>query len=334
MDDKAQTRRTEIRETTATYVREYALIIIGALLYALSYILFITPNKFAPAGVGGILTMIQYKTGTSIGYLYLLVNIPLCVFAFFLVRRKFAVRTFVFVVVYSVAYLVMQHMPALDSFIYQTDGILPAIAAGTATGLVYSIVLRVDSCTGGTDIIAMRINKRRPEFAMIWISFALNAVVAAVSYFVYAETDAAGNMIFRFEPVILCIIYCFVSSKVCDVLLAGSKQAVKFEVITNSADEIAHDVITELNHTATVLAARGEYTHDEKTLLICVVGKRQLVAFRKILARYPDTFAYVTSVSETVGLFRNDRETMEQAIKKEAKEKDKDKKTHKTEGGK
>ena len=311
--------RIEIKETAATYTKDYAMVVIGALLYALGYILFVTPNKFAPAGVGGILTMIQYKTGTSIGYLYLLVNIPLCLFSYFYVRRRFAVRTLVFVIVYSAAYIVMQHMPVFDAFKYQADGVLPAIAAGTMTGLVYSIVLRVDSCTGGTDIVAMCVTKKHTEFNMIWVSFAMNAVVAGISYFVYAETDAAGKTLFKFEPVLLCIIYCFVSSKVCDTLLAGSKQAVKFEVITNSAEELAHDIITELNHTATVISARGEFSHDEKTLLICVVGKRQLVAFRKILARYPGTFAYVTSVNETVGLFRKDRETMEEAIRKEQK---------------
>lgn len=306
-------RKPDPKKTTGAHVREYMMIVIAAILYAFSFILFVTPNKFAPAGVGGILTMIQYKLGISIGYLYLLVNIPMCIFAFFYVRKKFAVRTLIFVVVYSIAYLAMQNIPFFQAFIYKADGILPAIAAGTMSGLVYSLALRVDSCTGGTDIIAMCVQKKRPEFNMIWVVFILNAAVAAVSYFIYAEPNADGVMIYNFEPVILCIIYCLISTWVCDFLLAGSKQAVKFEVITSNAEEIAQDVITELHHTATLISARGVYSHNEKKMLVCVVGKRQVVAFRRILARYPDTFAYITSVSETVGLFRRDRETMEQA---------------------
>lgn len=290
--------------------RDYLIIAGAAILYALSFILFITPNKFAPAGIGGIVTMVQYKMGFSIGYLYLLLNIPLCIFAFFDVRRRFAVRTMVFVIVYSLAYLAMQHMP-LDAFICVSNGkntILPAIAAGTLSGVVYGIALRVDSSTGGTDIVAACVQKRWPEFSMVWVIFFLNAAVAVVSYFVYSEVDpATGVEVFNFEPVILCIVYCLVSTKVCDAILAGNKQAVKFEVVTDNPEELSADIINELHHTATVISARGMFSNDEKQMLICVVGKRQIVAFQKILARYPGSFAYITSVSETLGFFRRDR---------------------------
>ncbi len=287
---------------------DYIVIFLAAIIYALSFILFVTPNKFAPAGVGGITTMVQYKFNFSIGYMYLLINVPLCIAAFFGVRRKFAFRTLFFVVVYSIAYLIFQNTPAMESFIYYTHGnntILAALAAGTMSGYVYALTLKRECCTGGTDIIARFVQKKNPEFNMVWVIFILNSAVAAISYFVYAETSpVTGELVFDFAPVILCIVYCLVSTYVCDAMLAGNKAAVKFEVITEYPEKIAADVINELHHTATVINARGMYKNDEKKMLICVVGKRQVVAFRNILDRYPGSFAYLTSVSDTVGLFR------------------------------
>ena len=78
------------------------LTIIGlALLLAINYHFFIVENDFAPAGINGISTMIQYKTGFSISYSSLIINIPLCIFAFFFVSKTYGVRSLVFTLFYS-----------------------------------------------------------------------------------------------------------------------------------------------------------------------------------------------------------------------------------------
>ena len=86
----------------------YIIIIISALILAFNYYIFIVKNNFAPAGLNGIAVMIQYKTGFSISYMSLLINIPLCLAAFFVINKRFAIRTFTFVLVYSIAYLSLQ----------------------------------------------------------------------------------------------------------------------------------------------------------------------------------------------------------------------------------
>ena len=64
------------------------------------------------------------------------------------------------------------------------------------------------------------ISTKKPELNFFWVTFALNAVVAAISFFVYAETDASGHLIYNYKPVCLCILYCFISSFV--GILGGS----------------------------------------------------------------------------------------------------------------
>ena len=88
----------------------YLQIALSAVGLAFVYYIFIIQNSFAPAGLNGIATMIQHKTGFSISYMSLLVNIPLATAAYFLVQKDFSVKTLLFSVVYSVSFLLLQHI--------------------------------------------------------------------------------------------------------------------------------------------------------------------------------------------------------------------------------
>lgn len=293
--------KNQIEKQVFTYLYIAAM----AVLLALAYVLFIVNNKFAPAGINGVATMIEYRSGFSVGYFSLIVNIPLSIIAFFYVDRDFAIKSFLFTLVYSVSYILLQKVD-LSGFAYSADGtdtVLPVLAAGIIGGFVYGRIFRLNASSGGTDIIAKIISKRYPAFNFVWVSFALNIVVAAASYFVYGET-VDGQTVYDFKPVILCIIYCFTSSRLGDSILKGSKTAVKFEIITDHSEEISREIIETLKHSATVTRATGMYSHVEKDVLICVVNKHQIYEFQQILARYPDTFAYISTVSATVGNFK------------------------------
>lgn len=100
----------------------YFQIIASAVLLAFTYQLFIVENDFAPAGINGIATMVQYKTGFSIAYMSLLVNIPLCIFAYFLIDKGFAKRSLCFCLVYSLTFLALQRL-GLEAFQYDAQEI-------------------------------------------------------------------------------------------------------------------------------------------------------------------------------------------------------------------
>lgn len=277
-----------------------------AVLLALNYHLFVVENGFAPAGLNGIATMVQYKTGFSIGYMSLLINTPLCILAFFLIDRSFACRSFCFCITYSLAFLLVQQI-GMEKLQYVTDGhdtIYPVILSGVLSGVVYGFCFRMQASTGGTDIISKYISKRKPELNFFWVTFVLNAVVAAVSFFVYAEPDAHGELLFNYKPVCLCITYCFVSSFVGSAILRGTKSACEFTIITSHADELKADIYKTLRHGCTKIAATGGFSSGEKSMLICVVNNHQIVEFQKILQKYDDTFAFSKTINETYGNFK------------------------------
>lgn len=283
---------------------DYVVIVFLAVLLAADYVLFIVPNRFAPAGVGGIATMIEYKTGFSIGFITLIVNVPLSIFAFFYIDRDFALKTFSYAVAYSVAYFILGKVVP-NSVKYDAEGIdtiFPCLIAGMISGLVYGLSFRRNSSTGGFDVVSKFISKKHPTLNFFWVSFFINAVIAIASLFVYGET--ANGFKLDYKPVCLCLLYIFLSNFIGNQILKGSNTAYKFTVITTKAEEIEKEVIKTLKHSATRIEGQGIYSDEEKKILICVVNKHQIVQFKKILYRYGETFTFVETVNETVGNFK------------------------------
>lgn len=275
-------------------------VILAALILALNYYIFIVDNQFAPAGLNGIATMVQYKTGFSISFMSLIINIPLCIMAFCLGDREFAVKTLVFSVTYSIAFLLLQKS-GMDHIRYNAQGhdtVFPVVISGVISGLVYSICLKSNASTGGTDIISRHITRIKPSVNFFIVIFILNAVVAFISLFVYSESGYLD-----YKPVALCITYCFISNFMGNYIIKGTKNAYKFTIITTHADEISAEISVKLKHSATKIDAIGTYTNTEKSMLICVINKHQLVDLKNILKNYDDTFSFSELVTETYGNF-------------------------------
>ena len=276
----------------------YLLIIVLALLSAMSYNIFIFSNRFAPAGLNGICTMIQHVFGINVGYLSLIINIPLAIWTFFKVGRSIAVRSMVYVAAFSIFLIIMEQVD-LTAFAYETANgtskILGPLCAGLINGVVYSMLVQTSASSGGTDFVAAIIHKDRPELNFFYIVFTINVLVAFSSYFVYD---------YQIEPVILCILYSFMSSTVSDRMRKSGRSAVRCEIITDHPKEISDAIITRLRHSATLLPAKGMYSGRETNILVCVVNKTQLAALSAIIHEFPNTFAVTTSASEVFGNFK------------------------------
>lgn len=277
----------------------YLAIAAVAMLAALNYELFVFPNAFAPSGLNGICTMIQYVSGVSVGYLSLLINIPLALIVYFKVSKPIAVRSMVYVIVFSVGLLILDKVD-LTPFAYSTANgtshILGPLTAGLIMGYIYAILMKASAYTGGTDFVAAIIHAKNPEKSVYGLSFLMNALVAVSSYFVYD---------FKMEPVLLCILYSFASTNMAERFLKNGRSAVRFEIITNYPEQISKEIINKLHHTATVFPAKGMYNGKEVDIVMCVVNNSQMAALSQIVQRYPHTFAIMSQVNEVMGNFRH-----------------------------
>lgn len=275
------------------------LVIAGvAMIGAINYELFVFPNQFAPSGLNGICTMIQYVTGISVGYLSLLVNVPLAVWCYIEVSKPVALRSMVYVLTFSLGLILLYHVN-LSAFAYSTENgtskILGPLVAGVIQGYVYSILVKASAYTGGTDFVSAIVHKHSPQMGFFGVTFALNTCVAVCSYFVYG---------YQMEPVILCILYSFMSTTVGERLMKSGRSAIAFEIITDYPEEISQEIIRNIHHTTTLIPGKGMYSGRETSVLLCVVNKTQVAAVNQIIHQYPNTFAIVNPVSEILGNFR------------------------------
>ena len=283
---------------TMRKVFTYAIILLLAFGNAVSYHLFVFPNRFAPSGLNGLCTIIQELFCLNVGYLSLIINIPLALVVFRLVNRKLAFRSMVYVLVFSAMLVVLEKVD-LSNFAYSTDNgtstILGPLVAGIISGFVYGILVKCSAYTGGMDYVASLVRIKRPDLNFFYVTFVINVAVAFISYFVYG---------YQIEPVLLCILYSFMSSTVSDNMLKSGRSAIRFEIITDTPEELSQAIIEKLHRSATLIPATGMYSGQEKNILICVINKSQIAALSKIIRNHPNSFAIMSSVNEVMGNFK------------------------------
>ena len=172
--------------------------------------------------------------------------------------------------------------------------VFAAIGVGVISGFGFSIMLRRFGASGGTYAISALIKRFKPEKNIAWLAFALDSSVVVLAFFVYGASINA---------VISSLTNIFISDLVVDYMLQGLRSGYKFEVITEKPEELSKALMNHLHRGVTLLHAEGMYTHTDKSILICIVRKRQIGEFLKILKSHGATFSYSCKVNEVYGKF-------------------------------
>ena len=278
----------------------YGMVVIIAMVMALNYTLFVFPNKFAPAGVNGIFTMLQDLLNFKLSYTSILLNVPLAIVVFFCISRPFALRSLLYTLCFS-GFLMVLEIPAVAQLIAplkyssEVSKLLGPAVAGMITGFGGYYMHRIGACYGGTEFVAKLIHKRNPAVNFFSIIFALNVSVAVASYFVYGKIEA----------VLMCIIYSYFSSNIRDNQNQKYNSALRCEIITTQPEEVSRDIIETLRHSATAFDGKGMYTGQERTVLVCVINSSQLTELVKLVEKYPESFVTVSRVNRVLGNFKH-----------------------------
>ena len=177
----------------------------------------------------------------------MLINIPILIVAWKLVDREFVIKSALFTFCFSGFLILFKYLKIdFNQIAYYTENgtskILGPVAAAVVNGTFYGLSLRIHGSTGGTDIVSFCIRRYHPEYNVTWIGFTLNAVIAGLSFFVYG---------YQFEPIICCIVYSFVLTAMGNRVLRGAESALKFEIVTDSPEQLAKDLMQELKHGVT-----------------------------------------------------------------------------------
>lgn len=261
-------------------------IIAGLLVAALGYRMYLIPNDVAPGGFTGIGQIVnQLVPAVSIGTVSLLLNVPLFLVSMRSMGWAFGIRSLAGSVGLSLL-LDFLPVPAVTD-----DILLSAVFGGVLCGVGFGLILRGNATTGGSDMLAALLNRRFPALKVSHCLFAVDATVIVASGFVFDPSAA-----------MYALISAFVMNVVVDQVLEGPGLARSHFIITTHGDEIAERIMKELDRGVTALDARGMYSGEGRTMLLCVVSRMEAVRLRAIVFSVdPRAFVIAHNVHEALG---------------------------------
>ena len=266
-------------------VVEYALLLIGSLIVALSFNLFLNPNRVATGGVSGISTIAQHLWHITPAYLQWALNIPLFVLGVILLGKRFGLKTAVGSIVLPLFVLLTSKLEPLTD---QT--LLAAIYGGIGVGLGLGLVFRGRGSTGGLDVAAQIIHK--------YTGISLGAAVAILDGLVILS----AGFIFSPENALFALIGLFATSKTIDLIQLGFDNSKVAFIITDAAEDMRQVILYELDRGLTELNGTGGYTGSHKSVLMVVISVREVSRLKQIVRESDaNAFVIISATSEVFG---------------------------------
>ena len=289
-------------------VKEYFLITLGILCYVLGWAIFLVPNNLIGGGVTGIASIVQYATGGTVkmGYTYFVINAGLLIAALFVIGKSFGVKSVYAIILASVGLNVFQGLipqSFIQSMALDNGKLMSTIMGGIMVGVGIGMSLSQGGSTGGTDIIALMINKYR-NISLGRLILMMDVVIILSSLVVPSYT--ADGQLVPFVQKLTTVVYGLILIAVCtsvlDIYMAGSKQSVQLFVFSKKYQELADAITRDLHRGVTVLQGQGWYTKTDAHVLIVLTRKADLsMLLRYIKTIDPDAFLSITSVSGVYG---------------------------------
>lgn len=273
-----------------TILLDLAFMAAGAVVYAVSVNAFTSPNNIAPGGVTGIATMLNYLFSTPIGLVAFLINIPIILWAVVEIGYKLVAKSVAAILLSSVAIDLLA--PIVPS--YQGNMILVALFAGLCEGLGLSLTFLRGATTGGTDMLARLLGRRKPHLSMGKLMLAVDGLIVLASAFVYGSIENA---------MYACIVI-FVSTRLIDSILYGTDVGTGklFFVMSPKVRQMGDRIIREVDHTVTYLDSHGGYTNEPGETMLCAVRRFEVFQVQAIIREEDrDAFVIVGDAGQITG---------------------------------
>jgi len=258
-------------------VKTYSIITFGLFLHALGWTAFLIPGQIVGGGISGLAAALFYATGIPAGYPYLAINAILIIIAIKMLGASFGIKTIYSVVMISI-FLTLQQKFITEPII--TEGFMTTVLGGLLGGAGVGIVFSQGGSTGGTDIIAMIVNKYRN--------------ISPGKVILYCDIIIIGSSYFLFQSMEK-LVYGFVTmgvvSYTIDLIINGSKQSIQIMIFSKHYEQIAEDITVKLNRGVTVLDGQGWYTKTPTKIIMTMVRKHEAPDVHEIVKNIdPDAF--------------------------------------------
>ncbi|MEB3102358.1 YitT family protein [Paenibacillaceae bacterium T2] len=267
------------------FLLEYGLLFAGSLVIALSFNLFLNPNRIASGGVAGISTIVEAVWGIQPALTQWALNIPLFLLGVVLLGGKFGVKTAVGSVILPFLVLITSHIEPPTK-----DVLLASIYGGIGIGVGLGLVFRGRGSTGGLDLAAQILHKYTGVSLGLAIAL-LDGMVILTAGIVFSPANALYAMIGL-----------FVTSKTIDVVQLGLSTSKVAYIITEKTEEMSAAVLYDLDRGLTRLSGQGGYTGDVRPVLMVVISNREVSKIKSVVRSVdPRAFMILSDAAEVFG---------------------------------
>lgn len=262
-------------------------VLASTLLFSAGFNFFLVPQQLLTGGVSGIAMMIGYFADLNIGLMLFLFNLPLMIWGWFVIGRRFIVLSILFVTVSSWLLHVMPVLPVID------DPLLGAVFGGVLVGIATGVALRAGGSSGGFDILGSIVTKSR-DFPLGSTLFVLNGLVIL-----------SMGVLEGWEAALYSMISIYVSGRIVDAIHVRHVKVTLF-IVTRRKEELLEKLMARPRG-VTLLKSVGAFTHVENDMLMTVVTRYELAELRKIIRETdPDCFVSIVETAGVIGSFRRD----------------------------
>jgi len=281
---------TKEKFLSAEWFRVYLLILIGSFIMAAGFVLFVSPYKLAPGGVYGIAIVLHYLINTPIGLVGIAIDIPLTIIAIKILGPKFGVKTVVGFVLLSGWISLLEFSWGYEPLV-EGDPLLSSIFGGLLIGFGLGLIFKSKASSGGSDIIAMILNK----YTKIPVGQLLIAVDAAIVMISLVAFDDWKIPLYSW-------IVIFITGKVIDAVIQGVSYDKTCMIITDKPEEVSNKILVDLKRGGTFIQAKGMYSGQEKDMIYTVVNRREVAILQDYIRQVdPNAFMTVIDANEIVG---------------------------------
>lgn len=274
------------------FLWRYTVITIASVVYAIGIALFLNPNQLAPGGVSGIGIILKevFPILPGVGMLILIINVPIMILGAWKFGIKFVLSTIYTLIVSSV---MIDILPSVTHVVSATnDMMLASIIGGGLFGVALGVMFRMETTTGGMDVIVKIVKQKKPHLKTGQIYMIMDVIVLVASALAFHNVEVA----------LFAAIAIFVSTLVMDKAIYGGDEATLVYIISNRRKIIAVRMLQELDVGVTMMQGMGAYSNVSTEIIMCVMRKQTLAKVRNILKEVdPEAFMIVTSANEVFG---------------------------------
>ncbi len=285
--DKARNKK---KGSFLSTIDDYVVITIGVLFYTFAWADMLIPNGIASGGLTGACTILNFATGIPVYLSYVTINGLLIILGSIVLGRGFGFKTLYAIGLSTLGLDFLAGMEFLNVFF--DNKLLLVIVAAIIESIGITCILARGGSTGGTDIVALIVNKFWPV--------SLGKVFLAVDMFIIASIllipgKTVEDMVYGYVAMVIFSVFV-------DWVLLGRNSTWQIMVFSNKYKEIADMVINDLERGVTALEATGWYSGENKKVLLILVRKPELHTITKLVKEIdPSAFVTVSSASTVYG---------------------------------